>query len=163
MTGRGNERIIQEELIGWELMIDSSSQLRLVFANPTISQDQKRNVLEELIARTKVDQITANFLRLLVKNQRLEALKEINKRFSEVLDLRSGVVAAHVTTARPVSDITKETLKEKLARFTNKQVRLNFTVDESLIGGIVTRIGSTVYDGSIKTQLERMEHLLAGQ
>lgn len=163
LVGQGEERVIQEELIGWELMINSNSQLREVFSNPTIPYDQKRKVLQELINRTKVNQLTANFLQILLKNQRLTVLKEINSTFAEVLDERAGVVAAHVTTARPASEEVKRLLIEKLAKITGKNVRLSFSVDDSLIGGVVTRVGSTVYDGSIRSQLDRMEKMLAGQ
>ena len=67
------------------------------------------------------------------------------------------------STAHPVNEETKRILSEKLSRFTGKSVRLSFEVDDSLIGGIVTRVGSTVYDGSIRTQLDEMEKTLAGQ
>ena len=163
VAGKSDERIIQEELVGWELMIESNSQLRDVFANPTIPYDQKRKVLRELITQTKVNQLTGNFLEILLKNQRLTALKEINARFADVLDTRAGVVAAHVTTARPVGDDARKALAEKLSRISGQRVRLSFTTDDSLIGGMVTRVGSTVYDGSIKSQLMRMEKFLAGE
>ncbi|MGH9879998.1 MAG: F0F1 ATP synthase subunit delta, partial [Pyrinomonadaceae bacterium] len=90
----GEAREIQDELIRWESMIEASDLLREVFSNPTINYDQKRSVLEEMIRRTKVRTATANFLRILLKNQRLTELGEINKRFAQVLDERSGVVAA---------------------------------------------------------------------
>jgi len=163
VAGKNDERIIQEELVGWELMIETNSQLRDVFANPTIPYDQKRKVLRELITQTKVNPLTANFLEILLKNQRLTALKEINARFAGVLDTRAGVVAAHVTTARPVGDDARKALAEKLSRISGQKVRLSFTTDDSLIGGMVTRVGSTVYDGSIKSQLNRMEKFLAGE
>lgn len=163
MAGKSDERSIQEELVGWELMIESNSQLRDVFANPTIPYDQKRKVLQELITQTKVNPLTGNFLEILLKNQRLTALKEINVRFADVLDTRAGVVAAHVTSARPVGDDARKALAEKLSRISGQKVRLSFTTDDSLIGGMVTRVGSTVYDGSIKSQLNRMEKFLAGE
>lgn len=163
VAGKSDERSIQEELVGWELMIETNSQLRDVFANPTIPYDQKRKVLQELITQTKVNPLTANFLEILLKNQRLTALKEINAKFAGVLDTRAGVVAAHVTTARPVGDDARKALAEKLSRISGQKVRLSFTTDDSLIGGMVTRVGSTVYDGSIKSQLNRMEKFLAGE
>jgi F-type H+-transporting ATPase subunit delta len=159
----GQQRTIQNELISWEQMISSNSQLREVFANPTIPYEQKRAVLNELIKRTGIQQTTANFLQILLKNQRLTALAEINSKLADVVDERAGAVAARVTTANPVNEETKRILSEKLSRFTGKAVRLSFAVDDSLIGGIVTRVGSTVYDGSIRTQLDEMEKALAGQ
>ena len=153
---------VQEELIAWESMIQSSELLQQVFSNPTVAYEQKRGLLEALIERTKVQQTTGNFLRILLKNQRLTDLGEINKRLAQVLDERSGVVAALVTTARPVADEIKKALNGRLATITGKDVRLSFAIDETLIGGIVTRVGSTVYDGSIRNQLRQLELELAG-
>lgn len=163
LSGSGQERAIQDELISWQRMISSNPELREAFANPTVPYEQKRAVLNELIAKTKVNLMTANFLQILLKNQRLTALSEINNRLATVIDDRAGAVAAHVTTANPVNEETKRILSEKLSGFTGKSVRLTFDVDDSLIGGVVTRVGSTVYDGSIKTQLDQMEKTLAGQ
>lgn len=163
LSGGGQERTIQDELISWERMISSNPELREAFANPTIPYEQKKGVLNELIAKTKVNPITANFLQILLKNQRLTVLGAINSRLATVLDDRAGAVAAHVTTANPVNEETKRVLSEKLSSFTGKTVRLSFDVDDSLIGGIVTRLGSTVYDGSIRTQLDQMEKTLAGE
>ncbi len=163
LSGSGQERVIQDELISWERMISSNPELREAFANPTVPYEQKRAVLNELIAKTKVNPITANFLQILLKNQRLTALGEINNRLATVIDDRAGAVAAHVTTANPLNEETKRILSEKLSGFTGKSVRLTFDVDDSLIGGVVTRVGSTVYDGSIRTQLDQMEKTLAGQ
>ena len=159
----GKERAIQEELIGWELMTQSNSALREVFENPTIPYEQKKSVLDELVRRTKVNAATANFLQTLLRNQRLSALTEISRMFGQILDERAGVVAALVTTARPISEHTKKALSQKLGTVTGKQVRLSFAIDDALIGGMVARVGSTVYDGSILNQLKRMERALAGR
>lgn len=162
LAERGQDRIVQDELREWESMIRSHSQLKEAFENPTIPYEQKRRLLGELIKRSGINEITANFLQVLLKNQRLTALHQINLRLSDVLDARANVVAAHIKTGRPLTEDTKRMLNEKLSRFTGKSVRLDFSVDDSLIGGVVTRIGSTVYDGSIRSQLERMEKELAG-
>ena len=151
---RGEAEAIRQELKAWEQMLESSEQLREVFANPTISYDQKRRVLNELINRTKVLSTTANFFQLLLKNQRLTELSEINRRLEQVLDERAGVVAAKVVTARPVSPDTQQQIHTKLKGLTGKNIRVEFQTDNNIIGGLVTRIGSTVYDGSIRTQLE---------
>lgn len=159
----GEEAFVDRELREWEEMMMSSSELREVLANPTVPYEQKRLVLNELIKRTGVSQTTANFLQVLLKNQRLLALPQINAKLGEVLDDRAGAVAAHVTTAKPINEETKRLLADKLSRHTGKSVRLDFSIDDSLIGGIVTRVGSTIYDGSIKTQLKEMEKVLSGQ
>jgi len=163
VIAQGEAREVQEELNGWAQMLEDNSGLLEVFRNPTIPYEQKRNVLNTLIARTRVRPTTANFLQVLLQNHRLSELKEINQRFASQLDERSGVVSAQVTTARAVPESTKETLRTRLGTLTGKKVRLQFAVDEELIGGIVTRIGSTVYDGSVRTQLQQIKQKMAGE
>ena len=159
---RGEEREVQTEISSWAVLIEANPQLREVFANPTIPYEQKRGVLEKLISRSKVRQTTAGFLQVLLKNQRLSELKEVAERFANVLDERSGVVAANVTTARDVPEESKKALQDALATATGKAVRLNFTTDEEIIGGMVTTVGSTVFDGSVRTQLDRLALQLSG-
>ena len=163
VIAQGEAREVQEELNAWAQMLEDNSTLLEVFRNPTIPYEQKRNVLNTLIARTRVRPTTANFLQVLLQNHRLSELKEINQRFALQLDERSGVVSAQVTTARAVPDSTKESLRERIGTLTGKKVRLQFSVDEELIGGIVTRIGSTVYDGSVRTQLQQIKQKMAGE
>jgi F-type H+-transporting ATPase subunit delta len=81
---------------------------------------------------------------------------------AQVLDERAGVIGAQVTSARPVSSDNRTLLEEKLAEMTGKKVRLAFDTDQSLLAGIVARIGSTIYDGSVRNQLERLGEELAG-
>jgi F-type H+-transporting ATPase subunit delta len=160
---RNNEaREVQEELIAWEQILHSNDQLLEVFGNPTIPYDQKDKVLNALIKKTKIRITTANFLKVLLKNHRLIDLKEINKRFVAELDQRFGMVSAQVTTARPVPESSQEVLRAKISEITGSRVRVQFAVDESLIGGVVTRIGSTIYDGSVRGQLQRIKETLGG-
>ena len=163
VIARKEETAVQDELGAWESMIRANAQLNEVLTNPTIPYEQKRAVLNQLIERTKVSAITTNFLQILLKNQRLTELSEINKRLRSVLDERAGVVAAEVTTARPISEDAKKSIYQRLAAVTGKDVRLSFVIDDKLIGGMVTRLGSTVYDGSIRNQLEQMGTRLAGK
>jgi F-type H+-transporting ATPase subunit delta len=163
VTARGEARQVQEELSAWELMMQSNEGLLEVFRNPTVPYEQKRKVLTALITRGRVRATTANFLQVLLQNQRLTDLGEINKRFAQVLDERSGVVSAEVTTARPVPESSQQALRAKLSSMTGKDVRLSFKTDEELIGGMVTRIGSTIYDGSVRSQLDLAKEKLAGK
>jgi F-type H+-transporting ATPase subunit delta len=160
---RREERQIQKELDYWAAMMESSPQLKEVFANPTIVHDHKRKVLEDLIARTRVKDTTASFLRVLLKNQRLAQLREIAARYGYVLDERSGVLAGSVTTARPIPEELRKTLHETLSAATGRTVRLSFETDENILGGMVARIGSTVFDGSVQNHLERLAEGLAGR
>jgi F-type H+-transporting ATPase subunit delta len=160
---RREERQIQNELDQWAAMMESSPQLKGVFANPTIVHDHKRKVLEDLIARTRVKDTTASFLRVLLRNQRLAQLRDIAARYGHVLDERSGMLAGSVTTARPITEELKKTLHETLSAATGRTVRLSFDTDEQIIGGMVARIGSTVFDGSVQSHLERLAEGLAGR
>lgn len=160
---RREEREVQNELDQWAQMIEAHPQLKEVFANPTIVHDHKRKVLEDLISRTRVRETTASFLRVLLKNQRLSQLRAIAERFGLVLDERGGMVAAQVTTARPIPEDLQNSLHETLTAATGRKVRLSFTTDESIIGGLVARIGSTIFDGSVQSQLDRLANEMAGR
>src|SRR5918992_1084452 len=118
VMARGEAQEVKEELAAWGEMMQSNEQLLEVFRNPTIPYDQKQKVLSTLIARVRVRPTTANFLQVLLQNQRLAELGEVNKRFAQVLDERSGVVSAQVTTARPVPESSQEALRAKLATLT---------------------------------------------
>jgi F-type H+-transporting ATPase subunit delta len=159
---RGEAKEVQTELTEWEGVLKAHANLQEVFRNPTIALDQKRAVLNKVIERAQPRPITANFLKVLLQNQRLTELPEINRKFAEILDERAGMVAAIVTTARPVPENAQQKLTEKLAALTKKKVRVNFENDPELIGGLVTRIGSTVYDGSVRNQLQQIKERMAG-
>lgn len=159
---RKEERAVQQEIEQWASLIESNPELKEVFANPTIAYDEKCNVLEELIARTRVLPTTASFLRVLLRNQRLSQLRDVAERFSQVLDERSGVVSASVTTAKPIPEDLKNQLRETLVATTGRNVRVTFNTDETIIGGLVARIGSTIFDGSVQNRLERLSEELAG-
>jgi F-type H+-transporting ATPase subunit delta len=158
----GETETVKSELKTWEDLIKSNSNLQSAFANPAIAHLSKEKVLEGLLAKAKPSKTTANFLRVLLRNSRLTELAEINEKFASVLDERSGIVSAEVTSARPLSDSEKAEIKTNLAKVTGKQVNLNFNINENIIGGVVTRVGSTVYDGSVKTQLENLKQQLIG-
>jgi F-type H+-transporting ATPase subunit delta len=142
--------------------MNENSNLQNAFFNPSIAHVSKEKVLEGLLEKAKPSKTTANFLRVLLRNSRLTELAEINEKFASVLDERNHVVTASVTSARPLSDAQKTEVQENLARLTGKKVNLNFNIDENIIGGVVTRVGSTVYDGSVKTQLENLKQELIG-
>jgi F-type H+-transporting ATPase subunit delta len=159
---RGDAGAVQEELLAWEKMLQSSPNLQEVFRNPTIALDKKRAVLAKLIERARPTPTTTNFLKVLLHNQRLTELGEINRKFAEILDLRAGMVAATVTTARTVPENAQQQLHTKLMALTGKKVRIKFATDADLIGGLVTRIGSTVYDGSVRNHLQLIKEKMAG-
>jgi F-type H+-transporting ATPase subunit delta len=158
----GDVATVRNELKTWEEMIAGNPDLRSAFSNPAIQHLDKEAVLNSLIAKTNPSRTTANFLRILLKNDRLVDLKEINVKFDSVLEERSGTVAARVTSARDLSEEEKAALRANIERLTGRQVNLSYEINEAIIGGVVTRVGSTVYDSSIKTQLENLRQELIG-
>lgn len=148
---------VKTELKTWQEMIGSNADLQSAFGSPAISQASKEKVLESLIAKTQPTKTTANFLRVLLRNSRLTEIGEINEKLASVLEERSGVISAQVTSARPLSEGEKTEMQTNLTKLSGKNINLKFEIDETLIGGVVTRIGSTVYDGSVKTQLEELK------
>jgi F-type H+-transporting ATPase subunit delta len=159
---RGEAKEVQQELQEWGELFRAHANLQEVFRNPTIALDQKRAVLNKLIERARPRPTTTNFLKVLLQNQRLSELSEINSKLAEILDERAGMVAATVTTAGPVPASAQESLKTRLDAITKKKVRVDFQQDPELIGGLVTRIGSTVYDGSVRNHLKQLREKMAG-
>lgn len=156
----GEAQTVQTELNQWETMMKDSSDLLALFRNPAIPYEQKSKVIESLIARTSPSNTAANFLRVLLKNQRLSNLSAINRVFADVLGERSNAVSAFITTAHELSAEQKNNLQDSLNNKTGRQVSLQTAVDSEIIGGMITRIGSTVYDSSVKTQLEDLKNQL---
>jgi len=163
VTSGGEAQEVREELAAWDALMRSNAQLLEVFRNPTIPYEQKRGVLDELIRRSNPRPTTANFLRVLLQNHRLAELSEVSTQFAQELDRRAGVVNAQVTTARPLPAEAQEALRARLGQLTGSRVRLQFEVDDELIGGVVTRIGSTLYDGSVRGQLQQIRQRMTGE
>jgi F-type H+-transporting ATPase subunit delta len=162
VTASGGTETVKSELRGWEQMISGNPDLQSVFRNPSIQHSSKERILDSLLAKVKPSKTTSNFLRVLLRNSRLTELREINEKFDAVLEERSGSVIAEVKTARELSVAQANELKTNLERLTGKQVKLNYSIDPSLIGGVVTQIGSTIYDSSVKTQLQNLKEELIG-
>jgi len=163
VLSRGEAQEVREELAAWDTLVRSNPQLLEVFRHPAISHEQKQGVLEELIRRARPRPTTANFLKVLLQNGRLAELNEVSAQFAQELDRRSGVVTAQVTTARPLSDDAQEALRARLGQLTGSRVRLQFEVNDELIGGVVTRIGSTLYDGSVRGRLQQIRQRMVGE
>lgn len=156
----GETETVKQELNGFGAMISENADLHSIFSNPSIAHASKENLLGELIKRTKPSKTTANFLRVLLQNSRLTELAEISERFESVLEERSGVVSAEIISARELPATERKEFEKNLASLTGKTVRVNYAVDADIIGGVVTRIGSTVYDGSVRTKLENLREQL---
>ena len=163
VLAHGEAQEVREELAAWDALVRSNAELLQVFRHPAITFEQKRSVLDELIRRARPRPTTANFLKVLLQNGRVAELSEVSAQFAQELDRRSGVVTAQVMTARPLSSDAQEALRARLGQLTGSRVRLQFEVDDELIGGVVTRIGSTLYDGSVRGRLQQIKQRMVGE
>ena len=151
---------IDNEIRVFAEMMKSSRELHDTFASPVVSQSDKLKLLEALVARTSTGQMTANLLRTMLGHYRLHHVAEVYEQFRREINERKGLIIAEVTTAGEVGPSEQAKLGRTLEQMTGKRVEFKFKTDPSLIGGMVTRVGSVVYDGSVRTQLQEIKERL---
>jgi F-type H+-transporting ATPase subunit delta len=127
---------------------------------PAISNARKRAVIGRLLKEMSVSDLIRNFVYVIINHRRIGMLAEISEAFELLMDQRLGFVRAEVTSASALDSRRSASLEAELSRLTGKKMRLRFAVDSSLLGGAVARIGSTVYDGSIRGQLQQLRRQL---
>jgi F-type H+-transporting ATPase subunit delta len=137
-------------------------ELGFMLANPGYSQEQRKGAVDAAASALRLSPITVNFLRLLVDRQRMGDLAAIGRAYSAMVDEHAGRVRATVTSARPLTDDELARVREAIARMTGRTIVLESKTDPGLIGGLVTQVGATQLDGSVRTQLERMREELKG-
>jgi F-type H+-transporting ATPase subunit delta len=155
------QEAVKQELAGFVTIFAENPDLPAIFSNPVIPQPQQHAILEGLITATKPSTITGNFLHVLLRNYRLHFLPQVYQAFLKIIDSEMNVLMAEITTVSPVGTEEQELLAEKLRKVTGKEVRLQFVTDPEIIGGVVTQIGSKIYDGSIRSQLGVLRTKLA--
>jgi len=152
-----------EELRAFDAALASSIELRNALTSPSVPASRKRAVVGRIAEQLRLSRIIRNFFFVLIDHRRTASVPEIVQAFELVLDQRLGFARAEIASARELSDAQRTSLSGKLERLTGKRIRGRFAVDESLIGGLVARIGSTVYDGSLRGQLRVLGHRLAAE
>jgi len=160
---RGTAEAVKVELAAFAHMVGESTDLRNFLANPSVARSQKQAVVEKLIERLKGSKTLRNLLLVLVDNRRAMLLSEISEAFEAELRARLGVAKAEVTSARDLSGEERTELVRTLERLTGKRVEASYSLNPELIAGAQVRIGSTVYDGSVREQLNRMRSRLAAE
>ncbi len=150
----------QAELSGFEAVLAAHGNLRSIFADPAFGVEAKRNILKDLIAKLSVSPTVASFLSLLLDKGRLGLLDQVIASYGTLADELSGVVRPTLVSAMPLADAQVTEIKSALEKMTGRQVVLNVEIDPTLIGGVVTKIGDQLFDGSVRTQLQRIEGTL---
>jgi F-type H+-transporting ATPase subunit delta len=153
------DRQLNDFLAAW----DSSPALREVFENPAIAVTQKLAVLDKINAKLGMAPQVRNFIAVLVKNDRIAHVHEVVAGYRAELQERQGIRQAEIVTARELGEQERNSLLASIGQLAGARIQPTFKLDPSILGGTVVRIGSTVYDGSVKGRLERLrEELIAG-
>jgi F-type H+-transporting ATPase subunit delta len=147
----------QGELNDFVATLDASAELREVLQNPSIPEPQKLGVLDAIAAKAGMSKVVRNFIALIAHHERLHELHEMVAELASLADEASQVSEAEIVSAHPLDASTRKLLEQQIAKLTGGQkVRASYREDAALLGGAVVRIGSTVYDGSIRSQLRQL-------
>jgi F-type H+-transporting ATPase subunit delta len=159
----GTLEAIVEELTNAADAYVASAELRSALENPLFPLAVKKAILTELGQTIGLSSTTLNTIMLLNDRRRMRALPGIARLLREMSDLRKGVLRAEVVTAAPLSDAYYAKLQAQLEKMTGRRVVVERREDPNLIAGVITRIGDTLYDGSLRTRLDEMKHALLPQ
>lgn len=153
---------ITAELKQFDALLTENAELRILCATPAIATARKHAVINQIAPLAGFSPLTRNFLSVVLEHGRMGILSELIEGYETLLHERLGIAVAEVTSARALDDLEKEQIQRALRARTGKQVRVSYAQDASLIAGVVARIGSTIYDGSVRGQLDRLRAELGG-
>jgi F-type H+-transporting ATPase subunit delta len=148
-----------QQLQSFAALLAEQPDARSFLENPTIG-DRRNRILKEISDALSFDRRVANFVIILADRNRLPLLEDVIREYQNLLDDRMGVVRARVSAARPLDPVQHRELSDKLEQITGKQVRMEVSIDPSLIGGVIAQVGSTIYDGSVRRQLQAFKSRL---
>lgn len=143
-------------------LLAQSPELRRVWENPAIPPDQKRRVLDVIAERDGISKQARNLVAVLIDHRRIHFLDPVITQLEKELDARLGFAEAEITTVRELVDTERRDFETQVGKLTGKKVRAHYAQDASLLGGAVVRVGSTIYDGSVRGQLERIREQISG-
>ena len=133
-----------------------NSELRQVLSDAKVSSGVKLEIIKDLLSKIKVSKLVDTFIRYILAKRRIDFLPDIERAFNLLLQERLGRIEAKVTTASELPKDTVKKLVDAISSYSGKEIEVNVTIDPSIIGGVITRIGSTVIDGSIQTYLNQI-------
>jgi F-type H+-transporting ATPase subunit delta len=142
-------------------VVKDSRELRNVLENPAVSREQKLKLLDAIIKHVGATKMLRNFLAVLIDHRRISKIGDLLEQFKREMDRRMGIADAKVSSIRELTSAEKKLLEQELGEITGKTVRATYSQDASLLGGVMVRVGSTIYDGSVHGRLQRMRQELA--
>ena len=150
------------ELRALSALLRANQDLGRVWETPAIPAEEKRGVLDAIVAREGFSKPVRNFVAVLIDHRRMHFFDRIVTQMGHELDKRMGFAEAEITSFRDLSEAEKRSLELQVAKLTGKKVRAVYARDPAILGGAVVRVGSTIYDGSVLGQLERIREQIAG-
>lgn len=153
--------IAREQLNAIVEAVHESVELRKVWESPAISPEQKRAVLDAIAREIGAFRPVRNFFAVLIDHRRIGMLDDIVRQFEVELDAQLGFAQAEISSARPLSSDEQREVESRVERLTGKKVRARYVSKPELLGGVMVKVGSTIYDGSVRGQLERMRQELS--
>jgi len=153
----------QRQMQDFVATLAENRTLREVLMDPSIPDEQKLRVLDGIAGRLGMGKPVRNFLAVIIDHQRLPVLNEILDEYAAIANKGSGLTEVEITTARPIEDAERETLEAKARELAKTNIRATYSEDASLLGGAVLKIGSTVYDGSLRAQLAQLKQRLTAE
>ncbi len=148
------------ELSQFASIISGNKSLKDFLANPIFEQTIKKGVVDNIISKLKLSSMTVSFLRLLVDKKRIDILEDIVTCYRQLMDEALRKIRVNVKTAFPLSEELRSSISSGLEKAMGKKVEMTVEEDSTLLGGVVIGVGDTLYDGSIKNQLNNMRNLL---
>jgi len=152
-----------QELTQVAELVGASHELRNVFLNPAVDHKQKISLLDAIIKRIGGAQALRNFVAVLIDHKRIGQIGEIAEQFKRELDQRMGIAEARISSARELTAAEKKSLEQRLAEVTGKTIRATYQEDAGLLGGALVRVGSTIYDGSVRGRLQKIREEISGK
>ena len=151
---------VKADLDRFDAMLNDSADLDRLVRSPVFSADAQSKALGAVLDKAGIAGISANFLKVLIANRRLFAVRDVMRAFRALVAKFKGQVTADVTVAEALSDRNLDALKSSLKSVTGKDVTLNVKVDPSIIGGLVVKLGSRMVDSSLRTKLNSIKHAM---
>jgi len=149
-----------KELEGLQAWLDENTKVRAFFSLITVEKQAKRKVMLEMLPHLGLSTFVSNLVRLLAENGRLHQIGEVVEAYRGVYREHKGILGVDVATAAELEDRERDQIRQAIAHGTGKDIILEESVDPEIIGGLRYRIGSTLYDGSVKSQLSQLKRSL---
>jgi F-type H+-transporting ATPase subunit delta len=153
---------VRAQLVDFAATFDESHDLREFLRNPALPQADKLKLLDAVSARVGLDKTVRNFIAVLMDHGRLSSMREIAAEYSTLADQANGISEVEITSAKPLDEGERNLLQGKASELAGGNVRVTWSQDAELLGGAVIRLGSSVYDGSVRGQLQQLKQHLAG-